>query len=99
MIKNRIVNWYGHKARIELSHDMYSAEYKLAKKDREREALLRTIPGGFARLDARDFKTVLWYGADFLDMIGYTKEPVSYTHLDGYKRQCERRLCGCCWKK
>lgn len=74
MIKNQIVNWYGHKARIELSHDMYSAEYKLAKKDREREALLRTIPGGFARLDARDFKTVLWYGADFLDMIGYTKE-------------------------
>lgn len=74
MIKNRIVNWYGHKARIELSHDMYSAEYKLAKKDREREALLRTIPGGFVRLDARDFKTILWYGADFLDMIGYTKE-------------------------
>ena len=94
MIKNRIVNWYGHKARIELSHDMYSAEYKFAKKDREREALLRTIPGGFARLDARDFKTVLWYGADFLDMIGYTKEQFekelhsqcTYIHPDDHAR-------------
>lgn len=74
MIKNRLINWNGCKARIELSHDMYSTEYKLAKKDREREALLRTIPGGFARLDARDLTTVLWYGADFLNVIGYTKE-------------------------
>lgn len=94
MIKNKIVNWYGHRARIELSHDMYSAEYKLAKKDRERQALLRTIPGGFARLDARDFSTVLWYGADFLDMIGYTKEQFekelhsqcTYIHPDDYAR-------------
>lgn len=74
MIKNRIVEWKGRRARIELSHDMYSAEYKLAKKDREREALVRSIPGGFARLDARDLRTVLWYGADFLGLIGYTKE-------------------------
>lgn len=74
MIKNRVINWNGHKARIEMSHDMYSAEYKLAKKDREREALLRTIPGGFVRVDARDFDSVLWYGADFLEVIGYTKK-------------------------
>ncbi len=73
MIKNRIVNWRGRKARIELSCDMLSTEYKLAKKDREREALLRTIPGGFARLDARDCRTVLWYGAGFLQLIGYTR--------------------------
>ena len=90
MIKNRLINWKGHKARIELSHDMYSAEYKLAKKDQERETLLRTIPGGFARLDARDLSTVLWYGADFLNIIGYTKEQFetelhsqcSYIHPD-----------------
>lgn len=74
MIKNRIVNWKGRKARIELSHDMYSTEYKLAKKDRERESLLRTIPGGFVRIDARDCQTILWYGAEFLQVIGYTKE-------------------------
>ncbi len=74
LIKNRIVNWFGHRSRIELSHDMYSTEYKLAKKDRERDALIRTIPGGFVRIDARDFSTVLWYGAGFLQMIGYTKE-------------------------
>lgn len=74
MIKNRIINWNGHRARIELSHDMYSVEYKLAKKEREREALLRTIPGGFARIDARDCCTILWYGAEFLHLIGYTKK-------------------------
>ncbi len=74
MIKNRIINWEGRKARIELSCDMLSTEFKLAKKDREREALLRTIPGGFARLDARDCRTVLWYGAGFLQLIGYTQE-------------------------
>lgn len=74
MIKNRLINWNGHSSRIELSHDMFSAEYKLAKKDREREALLRSIPGGFARVDARDYNTLLWYGADFLNVIGYTEE-------------------------
>ncbi len=74
LIKNRIVEWEGRRARIELSHDMFSTEYKLAKKDREREAMLRSIPGGLARLDARDLSTILWYGAGFLDLIGYTAE-------------------------
>ena len=74
MIKNRIIDWDGRRARLELSHDMYSTEYKLAKKDRERNALTQSIPGGFARLDARDLSTILWYGAGFLDMIEYTAE-------------------------
>ena len=74
LIKNRVVDWHGHRARIELSHDMYSTEYKLAKKDRERESILKSIPGGFARVDARDMQTILWYGGEFLSMIGYTKE-------------------------
>ena len=55
MIKNRVVDWEGRRARLELSHDNYSMEYKLAKKDREREAILRTIPGGFARVDVSGF--------------------------------------------
>ena len=33
IIKDRMLNWHGHSARIELSHDTYSTEYKLAKKD------------------------------------------------------------------
>lgn len=78
MIKNRMIEWHGHRARIELSYDMYSTEYKLAKKDQEHEMLIRSIirsiPGGFARLDARDFRTVLWYGARFLEIIGYSQE-------------------------
>lgn len=76
MIRNRMIEWQGRRARIELSYDMFSTEYKLAKKDQEREtqiqSIIRSIPGGFARLDARDFSTVLWYEACFLEIIGYT---------------------------
>lgn len=68
LIKDRIVNWEGRRARLELSHDNYSMEYNLAKKDREKEAIVRTIPGGFARMDAEDMKKVLWYGGGFLEI-------------------------------
>ena len=74
MIRNLEVNWEGHRARLELSHDAFSTEYKLAKKDQERDALINSVHGGFARVDARDMRTVLWYGGGFLDLIGYTKE-------------------------
>ena len=72
MIKNLEIGWKGHRARLELSHDMFSAEYKLAKKDQERDALINSVHGGFARVDARDMRTILWYGGGFLDLIGYT---------------------------
>lgn len=84
IIKNRIIDWNGHRARLELSNDNYSMEYKLAKKDREKEAIIKTIPGGFARVDAQDMNTILWYGGEFLKMIGYTKE------------QFENELCSRC---
>ncbi len=74
MIRNLEINWEGHRARLELSHDAFSAEYKLAKKDQERDALINSVHGGFARVDARDMRTILWYGGGFLDLIGYTKE-------------------------
>ena len=74
MIKNRMLDWFGHRSRIELSYDMYSEEYKLAKKDQEREAILKTIPAGMVRIDARDIDTILWYNGIFLDMIGCTQE-------------------------
>ncbi|WP_110326684.1 response regulator [Hungatella effluvii] len=73
MIRNLEINWNGHRARLELSHDTFSAEYKLAKKDQERDALINSVHGGFARVDARDSRTILWYGGGFLDLIGYTK--------------------------
>lgn len=94
IIKDRMLDWHGHKARIELSYDMYSTEFKLAKKDQEREAILKTIPAGMARVDARDFKTVLWHNGIFLDMIGYTNEQFeeelhnecAYLHPEDLKR-------------
>ena len=36
--------------------------------------MLRSLPGGIARLDARDERTILWYGSEFLSIIGYTEE-------------------------
>ncbi|MBS7008085.1 sensor domain-containing diguanylate cyclase [Anaerostipes sp.] len=94
MIKDRMLNWNGHRARIELSYDMYSTEYKLAKKDQEREAILKTIPAGMIRIDARDHRSVLWCNDIFLDMIEYTKEQFeeelhnrcAYMHPDDFKR-------------
>ena len=94
MIKNRVVNWEGRRARLELSHDMYSTEYKLAKKDQERDALIRSVPGGLARVDGRDMRTVLWYSGGFLDLIGYTKKQFEqelhfqcgYVHPDDIER-------------
>lgn len=74
IIKDRMLNWQGRRVRIELSYDMYSAEYKLAKKDQERESILKTIPAGMVRLDARDYLTILWCNDIFLNMIEYTKE-------------------------
>ena len=74
MIKNRIIDWDGRRARLELSYDMYSTEYKLAKKDQERDALIRSVPGGLARVDGRDMNTVLWHSSGFLNLIGYTEE-------------------------
>lgn len=86
MIQDRMLDWFGHRARIELSFDMYSEEYRLAKKDQEREAILKTIPAGMVRIDARDNNTILWYNGIFLDMIGYTQE------------QLEEELNSCCFQ-
>ena len=94
LIKDRMLDWKGHKARIELSYDMYSTEFKLAKKDQEREAILKTIPAGMIRIDARDYKTVLRCNDIFLNMIGYSKEQFAnelhnqcvYIHPDDLKR-------------
>ncbi|WP_242847430.1 hybrid sensor histidine kinase/response regulator [Dorea sp. D27] len=81
MIKNRIIEWNGRRARIELSCDMLSTEYKLAKKDQERETIVGTIPGVFCRLDARDYKTVLWHGAGFSKLLGCEEDNRKITEV------------------
>lgn len=94
IIKDRLIEWEGHRARIELSHDMQSTEFKLAKKDQERNSIIQAVPGGFVRVDAQDMKTILWYGGGFLDLIGYTKKELednlngqrSYIHPDDKER-------------
>lgn len=101
ILKDRMIEWEGHKARLELSIDSMSPEYRLEKMDREREAMLRTIPGGFARIDGRDGRTIIWYGGDFLHMIGYTDEQFkgelhsqcAYIHPDDIKSVSDTMRC------
>lgn len=73
-LRDKKINWKGREARLEIAYDVLSPEYTMTKKEREKEALVNSIPGGSIRLDARDYTTILWYGSSFLDIIEYTKE-------------------------
>lgn len=70
----KVIDCEGQRRRLEPSLADFSTEYKQEKRCREGEAFLRTVPGGFARVYARDVMRVVWYGGDFLNIIGYTKE-------------------------
>ena len=74
LLKDRKFMWNGREARIEFATDISGYSKKIAIQEKERKSILKSLPGGIARLDARDMKTVLWYGANFLRMIGYTPE-------------------------
>ncbi|WP_462370152.1 response regulator [Oxalobacter formigenes] len=74
LLKDRKFMWNGREARIEFATDISGYSKKIAIQEKERNSILKSLPGGIARLDARDMKTVLWYGANFLRMIGYTPE-------------------------
>ena len=64
------------------------------KRDQERDAILRTVPAGMIRLDARDLCSILWYNDIFLEMIEYTREQFeeelhsrcTYLHPEDFKR-------------
>lgn len=59
---------------MELSHDIYSTEYKLTEKGQEQDASVCSAPGGLAWVNGWDMRVVLWYSDSFSDLIGYTKE-------------------------
>ncbi|GKH31624.1 diguanylate cyclase [Muricomes sp. OA1] len=64
------------------------------KRDQERDAILRLVPAGMIRLDARDLCSILWYNDIFLEMIEYTREQFeeelhsqcTYLHPEDFKR-------------
>lgn len=97
MIKDRMIYWKEHRARLELSYDMYHKTYQKTKKDQERDVILKTIPAGMVRIHAHDHRCVIWYNEIFLSMLGYTKEQFenevhnrcNYMHPDDYKRASE----------
>lgn len=74
LIKDRKFKWDGRDCRIEFATDITEYRHKIEHKERERESVLKSLPGGIVRMDARDARTVLWYGANFLPMIEYTAE-------------------------
>ena len=60
--------------RIEFATDISGYRRAIAGHERQRDSILQSLPGGIVRVDARDGRTVLWHGAHFLEMIGYTAE-------------------------
>lgn len=74
LLKDRKMFWEGRNARIEFATDVTEYHEKIKRGQMERDSVLKSLPGGIARIDARDFRTVLWHGANFLTMIGYTME-------------------------
>lgn len=94
LLKDRKVRWNGRNARIEFATDVSGYRRAIAGHERQRDSILQSLPGGIARVDARDGRTVLWYGARFLEMIGYTAEEFAqdlhskclYVHPDDLAR-------------
>lgn len=74
LMKDRKFVWDGKPARIEFATDVSGYREKIKNSENRRQSVLKSLPGGIARIDARDGKTVLWYGASFLSHIGYTGE-------------------------
>ena len=74
LLKDRKILWDGRESRIEFVFDVSKYKNKLDKQEKQQAAMLRSLPGGIARLDARDERTILWYGSEFLSIIGYTEE-------------------------
>lgn len=97
LIKDRKFKWDDRVCRIEFATDITEYRHKIEHKEKERESVLRSLPGGIVRVDARDARTVLWYGANFLNMIGYTAEQFEkelnnqcgYIHPDDLDRVTE----------
>lgn len=97
LLKDRKILWEDRPSRIELAVDISEYRNEIAQKEKERDSVLKSLPGGITRVDARDGRTVLWYGADFLNMIGYTEEQFkhelhsqcSYVHPDDLEKVTE----------
>ena len=90
LLKDRKVRWNGRNARIEFATDVSGYRRTIAGHERERDSILQSLPGGIVRVDARDGRTILWYGGRFLEILGYTDEQfaqelqrrTSYVHPD-----------------
>lgn len=74
LLKERKLTWEGRQSRITLASEAAKRRNTIKQTEIQRESVLKSLPGGIARVDARDARTILWYGAEFLNMIGYTKE-------------------------
>lgn len=90
LLKDRKFRWNGRNARIEFATDVSGYRRAIAGHKRQRDSILQSMPGGIIRVDARDGRTILWYGGRFLEILGYTADQfaqelqcgTSYVHPD-----------------
>lgn len=90
LCKDREVYWNGRRLRVEYATEISGNQDVVTRKEYERSAILRSVPGGIARLDARDLSKIIWYGANYLTILGYTEEQfenelhrkIDYIHPD-----------------
>ena len=81
-IHNKLIDWHGHKSRIELSFDITDFKNKVQTLENKIESILESIPGGICQLADDGQMTILWNNETFLRIIGYTQEQFE-TELNG----------------
>lgn len=73
-IQDKLIDWGGRKARIELSFNITEYKEKVEALEHKISSMLESIPGGICQIADNGLLSVLWYNDSFLDIIGYTKE-------------------------
>ncbi len=73
-IHNKLIDWEGRKARLELSFDITEIKEEVQTLEYKMASILESIPGGICQMTDDGLMTVLWYNDAFLKIIGYTGE-------------------------
>lgn len=91
---DKMIDWNGHKAHIELAEPVNKFEKINAGKRTDGRALLESIEAGMVRINVTDHRSILWYNSRFLAMLGYTEaqfkeecfERCAYMHPEDFER-------------
>lgn len=73
-IKDKLINWKGRKARIELAVNITDYKEEVLSTELKMYSMLMSIPGGVCEMLADGSYSIVWYNEHFLQLIGYTAE-------------------------